>query len=381
MKPTAKSPIRKRIVRMALIAALLSTPAYAANTDMVTGLGGATGIAFDRTSNTAYFVEYTTGTLKRISGAATCSTTSTPPCNAVTVAGGFSHPEDVALDTANNVAYVTTRDDPGTTGALWRVDLATGVRSLVTFNLGAPQQIVLDVATNSAYVAGYDSGRLWKIDLTTGSKVTIVSGLGHPIGLAMTANRAYAYVTEESTLRLAKIDLAVGARVSPDAATGLTAPFFLSWTDPGESTLYLVERSPKNDVLRVDLPTSTSSAVITGLPLQASAIAVDWMGGLAFITTNTTVVRADLGALPLSAPVFMGVGFVVKDDIDSDGYDHVDSPHQRQGRTVRRHPGHLRQLQSIQERLFRDARSRPARWKGAQRQLAVGAFQSRHRSL
>jgi hypothetical protein len=107
-------------------------------------------------------------------------------------------------------------------------------------------------------------------------------------------------------------------RVSPDVLTGLTAPFFLSWTDPGESTLYLVERSPKNDVLRVDLPTSTSSAVITGLPLQASAIAVDWMGGLAFITSNTTVVRADLGALPLTAPIFMGVGFVTVDNIDSE---------------------------------------------------------------
>lgn len=318
-------PFRTQILRIALLVALFALPAHGAVTNMLTGLSAPVGVAADRTTNTLYFVEFVGGTLKRVSASTTCSTTSAPPCSATTIASGFVHPEDVALDLASNTAYVTTRDDPGTTGALWRVDLATGTRTLVTFNLGAPQQIALDVATNSAYVVGYDTGRLWKIDLTTGSKLTMASLLDHPVGLVITSNRAYAYVTEQGAAqRLSKIDLATGARVAT-VASALTSPFFLSWTDPGESTLYLVERSPNNDVLRIDLPTTDHSAVITGLPANATGIAVDWMGGRAYITSNASIVRADLGALPASAPVFLGVGFVPVSDITA-GYATTSTP-------------------------------------------------------
>jgi hypothetical protein len=95
MKRNAGSSIRLRIVRMALIAAF-SIRLRTQQHEHGHWPGGAIGIAFDRTSNTVYFVEYTTGALKRVSAATTCSTTSTPTCNAVTIASGFSHPEDVA---------------------------------------------------------------------------------------------------------------------------------------------------------------------------------------------------------------------------------------------------------------------------------------------
>src|SRR4029079_888414 len=124
---------------------------------------------------------------------------------------------------------------------LWRVDLATGTPSLVTFNLGAPHQIALDVPTNSAYVVGFSSGRLWKINLATGSKTTILSGLVNPVGVAFTADRTRAYVTEQSAPgRLTAGDINLRTRIGT-VANGLVNPFYLNWTDPAQSALYIVE--------------------------------------------------------------------------------------------------------------------------------------------
>jgi DNA-binding beta-propeller fold protein YncE len=300
---------------MVIIVALLGQTAHAF-TNMATGLHAAIGVAADPSGSAVYFVEWNTGALKRIALTPGCDATT--PCPITTVAAGFSHPQDVALDIVHGAAYVTTRDDPGTTGAFWRVDLATGTRSLVTFNLGAPHQIALDIATDSAYVVGFDSGRLWKIELATGSKTTIMTGLGHPVGLALTADRTRAYVTEQTPPRLAEIDVALHARIR-NVVTGLTSPFYLSWTDPAQIALYLVERSPTNDVLRVDLPTSLSAPAITGLPSQASAISLNALGGVAYISADASVVRADLATLPMGEPVFLSVGNVPSTSI-VDGY-------------------------------------------------------------
>lgn len=296
----------------------LGSPTAHAFTNMATGVNAGVGVAADPSGNAVYYTEWNTGALKRIA-LTPPGCDAVTPCPITTVASGFSHPQDVALDTVHNTAYVTTRDDPGTTGALWRVDLGTGVRSLVTFNLGAPHQIALDVAANAAYVVGFTSGRLWRINLTTGSKTTIFSGLGNPVGLTLKADRTRAYVTEQTPARLAEIDVATHTRIR-NVVTGLTSPFYVSWTDPAEIALFVVERSPNNDVLRVDLSTSTSVAAFTGLPSNASGISVNGTGGAAYITTNSSVVRVDLTALAMGEPVFVGVGNVPSTMISSLGY-------------------------------------------------------------
>ena len=303
---------------LALSLALVAMPAAAAPIEMASGVQAGVGIAVDPVNANVYYVEFNGGTLKRIHINAGCDLTSPATCPITTVASGFTHPEDVALDLDHGLAYVTTRDDLGTTGALWRVPLGGGARTLVTFNLGAPHQISLDIATDTAYVVGFDAGKLWKIDLTTGSKVAVMTGLGHPVGLAVTADRTRAYVTEQTPAQLAEIDLALHARIR-NVVTGLTAPFFLSWTDPAQYALYLVERSPTNDVLRVDLPSSTSTPVITGLPSNASGIAVNLVAGAAFVTTDAKVLKIGLAALPMGEPVFLGVGNVPSTKI-VDGY-------------------------------------------------------------
>jgi len=162
--------------RAAVLAAAIGLLAGAAHafTNIATGLSAAIGVAADPSGTAVYFTEWNTGALKKITLVPGC--TAATPCPVTIVASGFSHPQDVALDVAHNAAYVTTRDDPGTTGALWKVDLTSGTRTLITFNLGAPHQIVLDVPTDSAYIIGFSVGRLWRVDLLTGSKTTVMSG-------------------------------------------------------------------------------------------------------------------------------------------------------------------------------------------------------------
>lgn len=293
--------------------------AVAATTvDLATGVGAGIGVASDPVHNDVYYVEFGSGSLKRIHIDPGCDLASPATCTISTVASGFSHPEDVALDVDHGLAYVTTRDDPGTTGALWRVDLASGVRSLVTFNLGAPHQIALDTAADRAYVVGFDSGKLWKVNLTTGAKVAVMTGLGHPVGLVLNADRSRAYVTEQTPARLAEIDPVLHTRVR-NVVTGLTSPFYLAWTDPAQFALYVVERDPANQVKRVDLPSSTATPVVTGLPFRPSGIAVNLAAGAAYVTTNDKVVKVLLGDLPMSEPVFLGVGLVPSSRI-VDGY-------------------------------------------------------------
>lgn len=317
--------LRPRLRPWVLGACLLATASAGhalAPTDVASGLAGAIGTAFDPEHNDLYFVEFTAGTLKRIRLTPDCQAASPPTCVITTVASGFAHPEDIALDVPHGVGYVTTRDDVGTTGSLWRVNLTTGVRTLVTFNLGAPQQIALDAATDTAFVTGFDLGRVWKITLGTGVKEPVVTGLGHPVGLAVKADRTRAYVSlQDAPRRVAEYDLATGGHLR-DLATGLTAPFFLAWSDPAETALWLLERDPVNRLRRIDVTTATSVIVAIdppGLPFRPSAIATSFSGGNAYVTTESKVVRLALTALPMGEPVFLAVGHIPSTSIQ-DGY-------------------------------------------------------------
>jgi len=285
--------------------------------DLATGLTGAIGTARDEVNNNLYFVDFNAGALKRIHLTPDCEA-GTVACVVDTVASGFSHPEDVAVNPAAGLGYVTTRDDVGTTGALWRVNLTTGVRSLVTFNLGTPHQIVLDPPANTAYVVGFTIGKVWRIDLTTGVRTAVASGLVSPVGLAVSADRTRGYVTEQGAGgRLAEMDLILHTRIR-NVVTGLTAPFYLAWTDPARIGLYVTERAPANRVSRVDLIASTKIPVVTGLPNLPSGLAVNLPAGALYVAADPKVVRVALADLPME-PVFLGVGNVPSTSINSSG--------------------------------------------------------------
>ncbi|RKY44255.1 MAG: hypothetical protein DRP81_05780 [Candidatus Omnitrophota bacterium] len=323
-----KQDLITQILFLLIIGAILSVTipnlTYAVTkTTIVSGLQAAVGAVLDESNNQLYFVEYNppgNGALKRINLPPQCGTSTTPPCSdtIVPIATGFSHPEDVQLDLAHGFAYVTTRDDPGTTGALWKVNISTGSKSLVTFNLGGPQQLVLDIPNNQAYTVGYNDGRLRRINLTTGAKTPIFIGLSHPVGLAITNDRKYAYITEQDApARISKIDLTTGVKISEIVLPGLTAPFFLAWTDKSQNSLYVVERDPANKVSRVDLTINAKNNAITGLPWRPSGIVVSSLGTPVYVTSDSEITKVDL--VELTGPVFMGVGHVPATSI-VDGY-------------------------------------------------------------
>jgi hypothetical protein len=293
------------------------------------GLNAVIGTALDEIQNQLYFVEYNpsgNGSLKRIDVPPRCNTTTTPACDTtiISIADGFHHPEDVALDLASMTAYITTRDDPGTTGALWRVDITSSTKSLVTFNLGAPQQLVLDLNNNRAYTVGYNDGRLHRIDLSTGSKVAMIIGLDSPVGLALSSNLLYAYVTEQGApARVSEVDLTAGIitrNIVSDGSGGvsLVNPFFLEWTDKTQNSLYVVERDPADKVARIDINTSAINDVVTGLPWRSSSSVANSVGTRMFIASDSDISIFDL--FSLDGPVFMGVGHVPWSSIDTDGY-------------------------------------------------------------
>lgn len=287
------------------------------STPIKTGLSAAVGVALDSVHNHLYFVEYNAGTLKRINLADTAYPT-------ITVASGFTHPEDVALDIDRSLAYVTTRNNPGT-GGLYKVDIAAGSSTfgnatLLTFNLGAPQQLALDLVNSFAYTVGYNDGRLRRIDLTNGVKTPIITGLNNPVGIVITKDAKYAYVTEQGLSRVVKIDLTLGSMVGI-AASGFTDPFFLSWTDSSENSLYVAERNPVNKVSRIDLTTAAApyeAIPASNLDMNPSGITVNGMGTPVYVTTDSKIFKVDL--IELTGPVFMAVGHVPVTGITAEGY-------------------------------------------------------------
>ncbi|MCP4710304.1 MAG: hypothetical protein GY869_16910, partial [Planctomycetes bacterium] len=124
---TERFPVKRvrpiAICMAALILMATPGPSFGVTLEqLATGVQTGLGVALDDLNSQLYYVEYITGTLKRIDLPPTCDVPSTPACSStiVTVADGFSDPMDVALDLDNRLAYVTTSVNPGS-GGLWRV--------------------------------------------------------------------------------------------------------------------------------------------------------------------------------------------------------------------------------------------------------------------
>jgi len=289
----------------------------ATKTNLVSGLSAPVGAALDEENNFLYFVESGTGTLKRLD--------ISPGASGLpeTISTGFLNPEDVELDVASGFAYVITSDFagyPANYGAFWKVEISTGAKTLLTYNLKAPKQLALDLLNNEGYVTCYDDGKLRRIDLITGIKVPVCTTLDQPVGVVITNDAKYAYVSEQGTVMgISKIDLTLGTMIGTpgDVASGLTAPFFLAWTDVGENSLYVVEQAPDNRVSRVDLVTSDKYEALTGFTEIPSGAAVNRSGFYVYVTTATNIDMYQM--VELAGPIFMGVGHVPATNIDN-GY-------------------------------------------------------------
>lgn len=233
---------------------------------------------------------------------------------------GYNQPEDIALSSDGQHAYVTERN-----GNFLRVDLADADRGRaqqLVSGLTAPHQIAMDELHGYAYTVEFaTSGRLLQIDLNSGTLTTLATDLDHAIGLAMTGDGAYAYVSEQSGSggRIRRIELASGNKET--IRTGLTAPFFLRWTDPGESGLLFTERAPANRVMRLDLSDgSFATQLISNVPhLPSCAVVINPFRLLVCSDQVISQLDLDQSVYTATGPILLGIGHVPFDRI-FDGY-------------------------------------------------------------
>jgi hypothetical protein len=234
---------------------------------------------------------------------------------------GYNQPEDVKASADGTHAYVTER-----TGDLVQVALGSANRAsatVVASGMTAPQQLFLDEANDAAYTVEYaPSGRLLRIQLSTGTATTVLSGLQNAVGVVLSADRQVAYISEQTTGpdqgRVSRFQLSNGQRQG--LATGLTAPFFLTWSDSSESALLLPERDPANRLLSVDVISGTVLTLADGLPVRPSSVAVAIPGTLLVCCDQAIdeIVLAAPATQP-DGPLLESIGFVPFDWVTAAG--------------------------------------------------------------
>ena len=229
---------------------------------------------------------------------------------------GYTNPEDVKASGDGAHAYVTERS-----GDLVRVALASANRAsatVVASGMTAPQQFFLDETHHAAYVVEYGpSGHLWHVDLTSGAKTAVLSGLQNAVGVVLSADLQSAYISEQTTGSVSRFDLATGTR--HQIVAGLTAPFFLTWLDPDQTTLLVAERDPANRVTAIDVAAGTSHVAASGLPNRPSSVAMLTLGQI-LVCSDSQIEEVDLsGIFQPAGPLLMGIGFVPFDKITAGG--------------------------------------------------------------
>ena len=228
---------------------------------------------------------------------------------------GYNNPEDVKASGDGAHVYVTERS-----GDLLKVALASANRASATVvcsGMTAPQQLYLDEVAGYGYVVEYvaSGGRLWQINLGTGAKTALLSNLQNAVGVVITADRQYAYISEQTTGpdkgRVSRFQLSSGTRLP--LATGLTAPFFLTWLDSSQTSLLVPQRDPANSILLISLTAGTSQVIATGVATRPSSVGVVSTTEL-LICTDQTVEEYDF-TLATSGPLLMGIGFIPFDKV------------------------------------------------------------------
>ncbi len=219
---------------------------------------------------------------------------------------GYTNPEDVKASADGAHAYVTERS-----GDLVKVALANANRPMATVicsGMTAPQQMFLDETHGTAYIVEYAAaGNLWRVDLTSGAKDAVLSNLDHAVGVVLSSDLQSAYISEQTTGpdggRVSRFELSSGTRHG--LVTGLTAPFFLTWLDAAETSLFVAERDPANRVTLIDVASATSHVVASGLPSRPSSVATLTAGQI-LVCSDQSIEEVDqvhdvpfAGTLPL----------------------------------------------------------------------------------
>jgi len=270
------------------------------------GAGIGIKLTVDPDGDSLYYVEYTRGNLIRFY---------LPTSTSETVATGLINPEDVAIDSRTNKAYVTQRS-----GELLEIDLRTRTKRTIVDGMKAPQQIALhrtnirgpDFPTKitrilTAFIVEYDSGELTFVNIGTRTKRTLLTGLAHPVGIAL-SNPNLAYVTEQDRGSISQVNM--NTKTITPIVTGLVAPFFLEW-DSSKTGLYVTERDPANRISKLNLSTGpvTLDVVVSGLDFRPSGVSKSTDEAAFYVTTDRTLQKVTLRSAFLEIDRMQGTEF------------------------------------------------------------------------
>ncbi|CEG11451.1 conserved hypothetical protein [groundwater metagenome] len=232
---------------------------------------------------------------------------------------GYTTPEDIAVLSNEQTAYVTER-----TGNLLKVNLSNANRSAATVvcsGLNSPHQIWIDELHNQAYLVEFaNPGRLIRIDLSTGAQTILYSSLNLAIGLVLSSDLAYAYISEQGTGgTVSRISLSSGTKVV--IATGLTNPFFMTWADASESSILIAERDPANRISQIDISKTVNNVKLltnTATAPRPSSIAVI-QPGVITVCCDSEIDKLDFLVEITPTGLYKGIGYVPWNLITSNG--------------------------------------------------------------
>lgn len=234
-----------------------------------------------------------------------------PHSHAKTVLGtGYHFPSDIELSRDGLHAYIT--ENPGT---LLRVSLSNMNRAAATVvasGFNGIDQVALDEAHGYAYVTEFTGSHIWRVTLATGVK-TVVVAVFAPRGVLATADGKFLYVSSDAGT-ISRIDLSTNTQKI--IATGLNGPRHLTFADAGESVILFPQPNPSGTVLKADLTTTPATVTPLAGPTSPAPYSVAVLSSnQLLIACASAVAEVDLTASVFTAagPILLGIGFVPAD--------------------------------------------------------------------
>jgi len=254
--------------------------------DVVLGLAAGVGIDLSPDDKSAYYVEWSIGELSKVDTGSGMVTT---------IKTGLKFPEDVEVDWKTGEIFISER-----TGAIIKIIGNEKKEQLVNPG-GAPHQLDLKKKGNkrSLYSVCFDSGQLIRIDVDTKMIDVIKTGLGHPVGLVVDKNQKFAYVTEQDSGSLTRINISNGN--ATQLFTGLISPFYLAWDKSG-SQIFCVQRDPANNLIKLDINSSTKTTIANGLAWRPSGVAPTSDNKLIYICADQELQVISFNGAPTIKP-------------------------------------------------------------------------------
>src|SRR5208337_2538707 len=100
--------------------------------------------------------------------------------------------------------------------------------------------------------------------------------------------------------------------------SGLTAPFFLTWSDATQTSLLVAERDPANRITVINVAAKSSQVAVSGVPFRPSSVTIPAPGQM-LICSDQVVSEAIFLAFQPAGPLLMGIGFIPFDKVVTSG--------------------------------------------------------------